>query len=137
MTIRPKIIISSLDAIRLEKLLESLPDSVFPGKDDLEVELARAEVVDPKEIPSTVVTMNSTVKFEIVSTSKDFYLTLVYPKDVDANGGTISVLAPVGSALLGLSQGDEIEWPKPGGGLLQVRIKEVTYQPERSGEYLR
>ena len=52
MTIRPKIIISSLDAIRLEKLLESLPDSVFPGKDDLEVELARAEVVDPKEIPS-------------------------------------------------------------------------------------
>ena len=137
MTIRPKIIISSLDAIRLEKLLESLPDSVFPGKDDLEAELSRAEVVDPKEIPSTVVTMNSTVKFEIVSTSKDFYLTLVYPKDVDANGGTISVLAPVGSALLGLSQGDEIEWPKPGGGVLQVRIKEVTYQPERSGEYLR
>ena len=137
MTIRPKIIISSLDAIRLEKLLESLPDSVFPGKDDLEAELARAEVVDPKEIPSTVETMNSTVKFEIVSTSKDFYLTLVYPKDVDANGGTISVLAPVGSALLGLSQGDEIEWPKPGGGVLQVRIKEVTYQPERSGEYLR
>ncbi len=137
MTIRPKIIISSLDAIRLEKLLESLPDSVFPGKDDLEAELSRAEVVDPKEIPSTVVTMNSTVKFEIVSTSKDFYLTLVYPKDVDANGGTISILAPVGSALLGLSQGDEIEWPKPGGGVLQVRIKDVTYQPERSGEYLR
>ncbi|PXW85406.1 GreA/GreB family elongation factor [Nitrosomonas sp. Nm84] len=137
MTTRPKIIISSLDAIRLEKLLESLPDSMFPGKDNLEAELARAEVVDPKEIPSTVVTMNSTVKFEIVSTSKDFYLTLVYPKDVDANGGTISILAPVGSALLGLSQGDEIEWPKPGGGVLQVRIKEVTYQPERSGEYLR
>lgn len=137
MIIRPKIIISSLDAIRLEKLLESLPDSVFPGKDDLEAELARAEVIDPKEIPSTVVTMNSTVKFEIVSTSKDFYLTLVYPKDVDANGGTISILAPVGSALLGLSQGDEIEWPKPGGGVLQVLIKEVTYQPERSGEYLR
>lgn len=137
MTTRPKIIISSLDAIRLEKLLESLPDSVFPGKDNLEAELARAEVVDPKEMPSTVVTMNSTVKFEIVSTSKDFYLTLVYPKDVDANGGTISILAPVGSALLGLSQGDEIEWPKPGGGVLQVRIKEVTYQPERSGEYLR
>lgn len=137
MTIRPKIIISSLDAIRLEKLLESLPNSVFPGKNDLEAELARAEVIDPREIPSTVVTMNSTVKFEIVSTSKDFYLTLVYPKDVDANGGTISILVPVGSALLGLSQGDEIEWPKPGGGVLQVRIKEITYQPERSGEYLR
>jgi regulator of nucleoside diphosphate kinase len=137
MTTKPKIIISSLDAIRLEKLLESLPDSAFPGKDNLEAELARAEVVDPKEIPSTVVTMNSTVKFRIESTSKDFYLTLVYPKDVDGQGGTISILAPVGSALLGLSQGDEIEWPKPGGGVLQVCIEKVTYQPERSGEYLR
>ena len=72
MTIKPKIIISLLDTIRLEKLMESLPDSAFPGKDDLEAELARAEVVDPKEIPSTVVTMNSTVKFRIESTSKDF-----------------------------------------------------------------
>lgn len=137
MAIKPKIIISSLDAERLEKLMESLPDYAFPGKDDLEAELARAEVVDPKEIPSTVVTMNSTVKFRIESSSEDFYLTLVYPKDVDAKGGTISILAPVGSALLGLSQGDEIEWPKPGGGILRVRIKEITYQPERSGEYLR
>ena len=137
MTIKPKIIISSLDVIRLEKLMESLPDSAFPGKGNLEAELARAEVVDPKKIPSTVVTMNSTVKFRIESTSKDFYLTLVYPKDVDAQDGTISILAPVGSALLGLSQGDKIEWPKPGGGMLQVRIEEVTYQPERSGEYLR
>ena len=81
--------------------------------------------------------MNSTVKFKIHSTARDFYLTLVYPKDVDAQGGTISILAPVGIALLGLSQGDEIEWPKPGGGMLQVRIEEITYQPERSGEYLR
>lgn len=137
MTIKPKIIISSLDAIRLEKLMDSLPDSAFPGKVDLEAELARAEVVDPKDIPSTVVTMNSTVKFKIESTSKDFYLTLVYPEDVDAKSGTISILAPVGSALLGLSHGDQIEWPKPGGGVLQVRVEEVTYQPERSGEYLR
>lgn len=117
--------------------MESLPDSAFPGKGNLEAELARAEVVDPKKIPSTVVTMNSTVKFRIESTSKDFYLTLVYPRDVDTQDGTISILAPVGSALLGLSQGDKIEWPKPGGGVLQVHIEEVIYQPERSGEYLR
>lgn len=137
MTIKPKIIISSIDSIRLENLIEALPESGFHGKDDLEAELARAEVVDPKEIPSNVVTMNSTVRFRIESTPKDFYLTLVYPKDIDAQGGTISILAPVGSAILGLSQGDEIEWPKPGGGLLQVCIEEVTYQPERSGEYFR
>ena len=137
MTTKPKLVISSLDAARLEKLLESLPDHAFPGKDDLENELARAEIVDPREMPPNVVTMNSTVRFSIESTAKEFYLTLVYPQDAEADASTISILAPVGSALLGLSQGDEIEWPKPGGGVLHVRIEEVTYQPERAGEYLR
>lgn len=137
MTTKPKIVISSLDADRLTKLLGSLSDQAFPGKDDLEAELTRAQVVDPKAVPSTVVTMNSTVRFRIESSPKDYFLTLVYPKDVDPKGGTISVLAPVGSALLGLSQGDEIEWPKPGGGVLRVRIEDVIYQPERAGDYRR
>lgn len=137
MSIKPKIMISSLDAERLEMLLETLSHNAFPGRDDLEAELARAEVVDPKEIPPTVVTMNSTVRFRVESSAEEFCLTLVYPKDVDTSGEKISILAPVGSALLGLSQGDEIEWPKPGGGVLRVRIVEVTYQPERSGEYYR
>lgn len=137
MSAKPKIMISSLDAERLEMLLESLPQSAFPGRDDLEAELARAEVVDPEEIPPTVVTMNSTVRFKVESSAEEFCLTLVYPKDVDTSGEKISILAPVGSALLGLAQGDEIEWPKPGGGVLRVRIVEVTYQPERSGEYYR
>ena len=81
-----------------------------------------------------MVTMNSTVRFEVEGSSDSFELTLVYPKDADASGKTISVLSPVGSALLGLSQGDEIEWPKPGGGLIKVRVKEVVYQPERAGQ---
>jgi regulator of nucleoside diphosphate kinase len=134
---KPKIVISSLDAERLEKLIDSLPGDAFPGKRDLEAELVRAEIVEPQAVPPTVVTMNSTVRFEIASSSEEFLLTLVYPKDIDASGKKISILAPVGSALLGLSQGDEIEWPKPGGGMLRVRIKEVTYQPERAGEYQR
>lgn len=134
---KPKIVISSLDLHRLESLLEALPDRAFPGRDDLEEELARAEIVDPKEIPPHVVTMNSTVKFKIKSSSEVFNLTLVYPKDIAAGGGTISILAPVGSALLGLSIGDEIEWPKPGGGALRVSIEDVTYQPERSGKLSR
>jgi len=137
MSAKPKVIISSLDAERLDKLIESLPRNSFPGRDDLEAELARAEVVEPRDVPPTVVTMNSTVRFEVESSLEEFRLTLVYPKDVDASGGKISILAPVGSALLGLSQGDEIEWPRPGGGVLRVRIKEVIYQPERSGEYHR
>lgn len=134
---KPNIVISSVDAERLEALLRSLPANAFPGREDLEAELARAEIVDPRQIPPTVVTMNSTVRFSIESSANEFHLTLVYPKDADASGGTISILAPVGSALLGLSKGDEIEWPRPGGGMLRVRIEDVTYQPERAGEYNR
>lgn len=137
MNSKPKVIISDRDAERLEKLISQLPRNAFPGKSDLEAELERAEIVDSTAIPSTVVTMNSTVKFRISSSSEEFRLTLVYPKDVDESGQTISILAPVGSALLGLSQGDEIEWPKPGGGTLKVLIEEIIYQPERAGQHHR
>lgn len=137
----PAITVSSLDADRLYHLIDSLPARFFNGEDKLETELARANVVSPAAIPPTIVTMNSTVKFAIASKQlaakqSEFELTLVYPKDMDTSGKTISILAPVVSALLGLSQGDEIEWPKPGGGLLKVSIKEIVYQPERAGEFL-
>jgi regulator of nucleoside diphosphate kinase len=131
---QPKIIISSLDAERLDKLLESLPAGAFPGKAELEAELARADVIEPRDMPPNVVSMNSTVRFRVDATRETFTLTLVYPKDMDSGTGKISILAPVGSALLGLSQGDEIEWPRPGGGTLKVKIEEVIYQPERAGE---
>jgi len=137
MKARPKIVISSVDIDRLEKLIDTLPRNAFVGRAELESELARANVVDPREIPPTVVTMNSTIRFIVESSSDEFELTLVYPKDVDSSGKTISILAPVGSALLGLSQGDEIEWPSPSGGVLRVQIKEIIYQPERSGEFHR
>ena len=137
MNSRPKVVISSRDAERLEDLLGALRGRAIPGKAELEAELDRADVLEPQEMPPTVVTMNSTVKFRVASSEEEFQLRLVYPKDVDESGGTISVLAPVGSALLGLSEGDEIEWPKPGGGVLQVRIEEIVYQPERAGEYHR
>ena len=137
MSTRPNIILSTTDAERLERLLDSVDEADFPGKADLEAELSRAIVVNAKDIPAKVVTMRSTVKFRIESSSEERCLTLVYPSDVDDSGRTISILAPVGSALLGLSEGDAIDWPKPGGGTLRVRIEEVTYQPERSGEYHR
>ena len=134
---KPRIILTSRDMDRLEALLESLPVGAFPGKEALQAELERAEAVEPQNIPPTVVTMNSTVRFTIADTGKDFRLTLVYPKDIDGSADKISVLAPVGSALLGLSVGDKLEWPRPGGGVMQVRVDEVVYQPERSGEFHR
>jgi regulator of nucleoside diphosphate kinase len=134
MTTRPEITISSLDEERLYKLIESLPNNSFAGKAELEAEISRANVVDPESVPPTIVTMNSTVKFIIESTKEEFELTLVYPKDADGSGKKISILAPVGSALLGLSLGDEIEWPKPGGGSLKVVLKEIIYPSESAGK---
>jgi len=137
MSSKPNIIISSLDLERLERVLDSLPGKAFPGMNELEEELERAQIVAPRDVPATVVTMNSTVRFQVKNTQEEFCLTLVYPKDMDTTGGTISILAPVGSALLGLSVGDEIEWPGPSGKPMQVSIGEILYQPESAGEFHR
>jgi regulator of nucleoside diphosphate kinase len=134
---KPSIVVSSLDQQRLQALLDSLPASAFPGKADLQAELDRADVVEPRDVPPSIVTMNSTVRFAIEPSGEEFCLTLVYPKDATGDADRISVLAPVGSALLGLATGDQIEWPAPGGGLIKVRIVEVVYQPERAGELYR
>ena len=128
------IVLTSRDFDRLEALLSSLPPNGFPDKANLERELERAQVVAPEDIPPNVVTMNSTVRFKMEGSSEDLHLTLVYPKDINNQPDRISVLAPIGSALLGLSVGDELEWPRPGGGMTKVRVVDVIYQPERSGE---
>ena len=136
MSTKPEIVISSLDVERLEKLLETLPNDAV-GKEELGIELERAEIVEPEQIPANVVTMNSTVRFKVASSEEEFEYTLVYPKDADGSKNKISILAPVGSAMIGLKEGDEIEWPKPGGGVLKVHIDKVVYQPEREGLYYR
>lgn len=130
---KPPITISSLDLERLETLIESTPDTIFPGKSALLDELGRATVLEPEEMPPDVVTMNSTVRFSFADSGEEFELTLVYPRDAGGEG-RISVLAPVGSALLGLSVGSELEWPLPEGHKTTVRVSALTYQPERAGE---
>ena len=134
---KPEITLSRLDAERLEGMLDSLGGRSFPGRSELEEEIARARIVEPAQVPPTVVTMNSTVRFKVQSSDTTFSLTLVYPSDESASNDAISILAPVCSALLGLNEGDEIAWPAPGGGIINVQIIEVTYQPERSGEFAR
>jgi regulator of nucleoside diphosphate kinase len=133
-TTRPAITLSSLDLERLERLLGGLKGDAAQQAADLQAELDRAEVVKPKDIPPTLVTMNSRVRFSINGNDEQFSQTLVYPKDADSSAGRISVLAPIGSALLGLSVGDMIDWPRPDGGVSRVTIEEVLYQPEREGE---
>jgi regulator of nucleoside diphosphate kinase len=133
---RPGIILTSLDFDRLEAILDALPAETFSGKTELRGELDRAEIVEPQDVPPDVVTMNSKVRF-VLESGEEFCLTLVYPQDIDGSTERISILAPVGSALLGLSAGAQIEWPKPGGGVMKVRLVEVVYQPERAGELRR
>jgi regulator of nucleoside diphosphate kinase len=117
-------------------LLDSDENRRLPGMDLLWTELSRATVVDSSEIPSDVVTMNSTVRFVDDANGSEFELTLVYPHGAGAPG-TVSVLAPVGSALLGLAIGQPISWQVPGGRKLQLRVLQVLQQPEATGEFHR
>lgn len=130
MSQEPQIILSSQDLQRLERLLDSVSPEEAPGLDALRRELDRAEVVEPDAIPANVVTMNSTVRFVDELSGREFELTLAYPDDMHLTHGTVSILAPIGSALLGLSVGQTIDWALPGDRTTTLRILAVTYQPE-------
>jgi len=132
---RPVIIISQQDLERLETMLEH-QSKLTPTMQHLEDELARAEVVAPKDIPSNVVTMNARVQITIAPSNEPTIITLVYPHEFLGEKGQVNVLAPVGAAILGLAEGQEIEWPQPDGHLMKVKIEKVMYQPEREGHYL-
>lgn len=135
--IAPPIVVSSRDFNRLEQLLDSPALRRHPAAVALTEELNRAEVVSPESIPAGVVTMHSTVECEDEITGDRHNLTLVYPNEANVGIGHVSVLAPVGSALLGLSQGQSIDWSTPNGRKLRLRVIAVHYQPETSGDFHR
>lgn len=101
----------------------------------LDGELARAEVVPARAVRPDIVTMNSRVCFEVGEGGRRCTRTLVYPWDADASSERLSVLSPLGSALLGLSVGDVIPWPLPDGSTVRVRVLRVLYQPEAEGHW--
>lgn len=136
MSNQPPIVLSSLDLERLERLLDSTSYKHLPGIDALRRELDRATVVQPTEVPPDVVTMNSTVRFVDEVTGSNFELSLVYPNSAGMPG-TVSIMAPIGSALLGLSVGQSISWQVPGGRELHLRILEIAQQPEASKKHHR
>jgi regulator of nucleoside diphosphate kinase len=129
------IFVTHRDLERLTRLFEthgSRRDAA--ARTALEEELDHAAVVESTQIPPDVVTMNSRVRFEDLDTHERLEMTLVYPKDADVDQGKVSVLAPVGSALLGLSVGQSIRWPLPGGTSRHLRVIGVSYQPEAAGD---
>jgi regulator of nucleoside diphosphate kinase len=133
MTTAPSIILTRLDVQRLERLIDSLEDDT-PGVEALQAELDRADaVVGHDDVPAGVVTMNSRVHCREEISGKDYHLTLVYPQEAGGEG-TVSVLAPIGTALLGLQVGQHIDWPAPGGKVLKLELLAVEYQPEAAGD---
>jgi regulator of nucleoside diphosphate kinase len=100
----------------------------------LEEELDRAELIEPKDTPPDVITMRSKVRLKDLSTGEQMVYSLVFPTEAKFDEGKISILAPIGTAMLGYRRGDVIEWQVP-SGLRRLRVEEILYQPESAGEY--
>ena len=132
------IYINEVDLARLRKLIdlarETGNDANRMYLDRLEGELERAEVVNPIDIPKDVVTMRSTVRLKDLDNGKEMVYSLVFPNEADVDEGKISVLAPVGTAMIGYRVGDVIEWEVP-SRLRRLKVEEIIYQPEASGDY--
>ncbi|TWT86598.1 Regulator of nucleoside diphosphate kinase [Pseudobythopirellula maris] len=135
MTDRRQIIITAEDYERLESLLASEFAAAFSDKPYLQVlrgELHAAKIVSPREVPSDVVTMNSTVRLRQTRSKEVETYTLVYPEDADIAKCKLSVLAPIGTAILGYRVGDRVEWNVP-SGVIRFHIEALSFQPERDG----
>ncbi len=134
---RRKLYITQFDKDRLEELIKVAKTFGGAGREDLQDlqgELTKAKIVSSEKIPSDVVTMNSKVALCDIDTSEKLTYTLVFPNDADLESGAISVLAPIGTAILGYSEGDEVQWQVP-AGTRRLRIEKILYQPEAAGDY--
>ncbi len=128
-------IISETDRERLAALIESARQGASAREEQLvalEGELGRARAVPSHKVPPDVVTMNSVVRVRDLATEEVVEYELVYPADADIDRGRISVLAPVGTALLGHRVGAVIERRVP-AGVRRLQVESVLYQPERAG----
>lgn len=123
LSLRPDIHIPSDDALRL-RLLADLRFNTGATHETLESELARARILPRHEIAADVVVVNSAVRFADLGSGDEETYVLAWPESADAVNHRLSVLAPIGTALLGLKTGDEIDWPTP-GGIRRLRVLEV------------
>ena len=126
------IVITEADYVRLRRLVESsrlFRQHDAKHLDDLEQELERAAIMKAGEVPSDVVTMNSRVKVKDLNSGRVTTYQIVFPGQADIAKNRISVLAPIGTGLLGYRAGTTIEWQVP-SGMRRFRILEVEYQPE-------
>ena len=130
----PRVIyITQQDMKRLRPLIEGVKNS----RDDLrglQAELEHARVVTPAEVPADVITMNSKARLRDLDTSEEMIFTLAFPGNASIEHDRISVVAPIGTAMLGHRVGDEFQWEVPAGAV-RLRVEEVLYQPEAAGDF--
>jgi regulator of nucleoside diphosphate kinase len=131
------IYITNQDHQRLTDMLEEAlarnsRDSGFLK--ELARELALAQAVDPKDVPADVVTMNSRVVLQDVESGERMEYTLVFPEKADIENGRLSVVSPIGTAILGYAKGDILSWQTPGGPR-KLKILDIPYQPEAAGDF--
>ncbi len=130
--------VTEVDSRRLQALVEG---ALLRDRRDsrsveaLEQHLVEADVVPPSRIGADVVTMNSEVQVTDLDTGETFSFRVVFPRMANSAEGSISVLAPLGMAVLGRGPGDEVEWSVP-AGTRRLRVDAVLYQPERAGKDL-
>ena len=129
----PERTLTQIDYIRLTRLLTRQPAARDTGA--LDELLALSELVASPSVPPDVVTMYSQVLVADEASGARMKIALCYPADADPVAGFISVLAPLGTALLGLRVGDVAHWTGPGSESHVVRVLEMLFQPEASGDY--
>ncbi len=135
MTADHRIYITSVDRDKLTNILMSPTIQAGPNKEhlaELQKELERAVIVEPREIPADVVTMNTRFRMRDMKTNEVSEYTLVFPHEADIDQKKLSVLAPLGMGLLGYRAGDVFEWAVPSGKRV-IKVEAVLYQPEASG----
>ncbi len=132
-----QIFITEKDKIKLQKLINEAKE-FHPGNEiylnNLEQELDRAHVVASEKIPHNVITMNSKVLLKDTDSGEEMIYTLVYPNEANLMEDKISVLAPVGTAIIGLREKDAINWKIP-SGMVRLEVKKILYQPEAAGDF--
>jgi len=130
-----EIYITNIDRDRIMKLIEKMPlddQTIYKSVSKLKRELGRAKIVDQREIPRDVVTMNSQALLRL--DDEEIEVSLVYPEDANLSEMKVSVFSPIGTAILGYREGSIIEWEVP-SGTSTISIKKVLYQPEAAGDY--
>ena len=132
-----EIVVTAFDQHRLRNLLEGFRRWHSRDRahvDHLEAELDRAEIVLPVDVPVDVVTMNSEVAVRDMDSNEEMTFAVVFPSDADVSRQRISILAPIGTAVLGYRVGDTIDWKVP-GRTRRLKIERVLFQPEAAGQF--